>query len=88
MAKAAEPKEIQEAVPYDPMKDMIPVTLPRATGNEQNFELVSLNGKVWKIQKGVTVRVPRPVYAILAESQRNEERLRAFNAAQAEKASR
>ena len=85
MAKA-EKEPIQEAqVPYDPMKDLIPVTLPRATGNEPNFELASLNGKVWKIMKGVTVRIPRPVYEILAECLRMENRLRAFNEAQADK---
>lgn len=72
--------------PYDPMKDLIAINLPRATGNEQNFELVALNGKVWKIQKGVTVRIPRPVYEILADSTRAEDRLRVFNEAQAGKA--
>lgn len=71
---------------YNPMEDMIAVTLPRATGNEQNFIIVALNGKVWKIMKGVTVQVPRPVYDILSESIAQENRLYAFNEAQASKA--
>lgn len=79
-------KEPENKKPYDPMKDMVPVILPRATGNEQNFELVSLNGKVWQIKKGMTVRVPRPVYDVLMESLRMENRLIAFNEAHAAKA--
>lgn len=73
--------------PYDPMEDLVTVTLPRATGNEPNFELVALNGKMWSIQKGATVQIPRPVYDILAESLRQEDRLHAFNEANARKVS-
>lgn len=82
---ATKDKPLENPETYDPMKDLIPVFLPRATGNEQNFELVSLNGKLWKIMRGVSVRVPRPVYEILANSQRMEDRLRAFNEQQASK---
>ena len=71
---------------YNPMEDMIAVTLPRATGNEENFKIVALNGKVWKIMRGVTVQIPRPVYDILSESIAQENRLYAFNEAQASKA--
>lgn len=84
MATKEKQEEIQQT--YDPMKDMVTLTLPRATGNEQNFVLAALNGKVWKIMKGVTVQVPRPVYDIFAESLRMEERLHAFNEAQASRA--
>ena len=76
-------KQEESKTPYDPMQDMVSVTLPRATGNEQNFELVGLNGKVWKIMKGATVQIPRPVFDILADSLWMEERLHAFNEAQA-----
>lgn len=78
-------KETKETVidtmkkPYNPMEEMIPVTLPRATGNEQNFELVSLNGKTWQIMRGVTVKVPLPVYEVLMESIRQENKLHAWN---------
>lgn len=54
--------------------DLISVTLPRASGREENFVFVGLNGKGYTIQRGVTVRVPRPVYDILAESRRQQER--------------
>ena len=77
--KPAETIETQEqetpSALVDPMKELTTVFLPRATGKEENFILVGLNGKVWKIMKGVPVQVPRPVAAILAESNRAERRL-------------
>lgn len=85
MAAKEAPKEIEKEKPYDPMADMVSVTLPRATGNEQNFEIVALNGKIWKIMRGVSVAVPRPVYDVLSESLRMEDRLRMFNSDRASK---
>ena len=52
----------------------VTVTLPRATGKEENFVFVGLNGKGWTIMKGVPVRVPRAVAQILAESLRQRQR--------------
>lgn len=88
MATKEAPKEKEIEKPYNPMADMVSVTLPRATGNEQNFEIVALNGKVWKIMRGVPVSVPRPVYDILSESLRMEDRLRDFNQAHEDRAGR
>lgn len=80
MAKETKETVIEtEQKPSNPMEELIPVTLPRATGNEQNFELVSLNGKTWQIMKGVTVQIPLPVYEVLMESIRQENKLHAWN---------
>lgn len=70
--------------PLDPMKELVTLSLPRATGNEPDYELIALNGKQYKIQKGTTVRIPRPVYAIWAESQRNQNKVAEFNNRQAD----
>lgn len=67
---------------YDPMKDLVTVTLPRATGKEENFVFVGLNGKGYTVMRGVPVRVPRPVYDILMESVRQEQRLNDWDDAQ------
>ncbi|MBQ1790671.1 MAG: hypothetical protein II008_10850 [Oscillospiraceae bacterium] len=83
MAKAI---QTEEAPKIDYADQLITVTLPRATGNEQNYELVSVNGKTWQIMKGVSVQVPNYVYDVLAESWRMEGRLQAFNEAQASRA--
>ena len=56
----------------DPMKELIPITLPRATGKEENFVFVGLNGKGYTIRRGQDVAVPRPVAEILAESERQQ----------------
>ena len=70
------------------MNDYVSVTLPRATGKEEDFVFVGLNGKGWTIRRGVTVRVPRPVYEILAESRRQEQRREDFIRLQQENAAR
>lgn len=82
--KTAAPTE----APYDPMKDMVPVFLPRASAKAENFVLVGLNGKAYKIMRGTEVRVPRPVYDILRESTRMQDKADAYNRAQIEYASR
>ena len=73
---------------YDPMKDMVSVLLPRATGREENFVFVGLNGKGYKILRGQTVQVPRPVYDVLTESERAEARQAGFMQQQLDLASR
>lgn len=71
MAKTAEPI-------YNPMKDKVTVTLPRATGKEEDTVFVSLNSKGYLIKRGVPVRVPRPVADIIREAERQQARQRAY----------
>lgn len=78
MAKNTETIDITNEKPYDPMKDMVDVRLPRATGKEEDSLFVGLNGKGYNIKKGVPVRVPRPVYDILMERERQIDRQAAF----------
>lgn len=70
------------------MNDYVSVTLPRATGKEEDSLFVGLNGKGYSIRRGVTVRVPRPVYEILAESQRQQLRQQDYIRRQQENAAR
>lgn len=70
------------------MNDYVNVTLPRATGKEEDFVFVGLNGKGYTIRRGVTVRVPKPVYEILAEARRQEQRQEDFIRLQQENAAR
>ena len=72
----------------DPMQELVSVTLPRATGREENFVFVGLNGKGWTVMRGVSVRVPRPVADILAEAQRQQQRQADFIRQQQENAAR
>lgn len=68
--------------------DYVSITLPRATGKEEDFVFVGLNGKGYTIRRGVTVRVPKPVYEILAEARRQEQRQEDFIRLQQENAAR
>jgi len=72
----------------DPMKELIPITLPRATGKEENFVFVGLNGKGYTVMRGVSVKVPRPVYDILTEARRQQERQAEFIRMQQDNAAR
>ena len=68
--------------------DYVTVSLPRATGREEDFVFVGLNGKGYTVRRGLTVRVPRPVAEILAEARRQEQRREAFIRRQQENAAR
>lgn len=62
---------------HDPqalMKIKKTIMLPRATGKQNNFVYVGLNGASWQIMRGVPVEVPLPVAEILEESMRAENR--------------
>lgn len=37
---------------------MVKILLPRGRKNEENFVIVSVNGRSWKIMRGVEVSVP------------------------------
>ncbi len=78
-------KQLEQALHADVR---VPVTLPRATGREEDFVFVALNGKGYTIRRGQTVLVPRPVYDILAESERQQQRQQAFIRQQQENAAR
>lgn len=51
----------------------VTITLPRpTTREEQNFRLVGLNGKFYKVMKGVPVSVPAAVAEVLFNAQEAE----------------
>lgn len=52
----------------------VTITLPRPTSQEeQNFRLVGVNGKFYKVMKGVPVDVPAAVAEVLFNAQEAEE---------------
>ena len=62
----------------DPMTETVTVTLPRATGKEENFVFVGFNGRGYNILRGEPVSVPRPVAEILDEAERQQLRQEQF----------
>ena len=49
----------------DAAEQMVSVTIPRGRKQEENFVIVSVNGRSWKIMKGVQVQVPDYVAEVL-----------------------
>lgn len=45
------------------------IRLPRKGTNEDNFELVGLNGKMYQVPCGKEVEVPAPIYELLVRQQ-------------------
>jgi len=47
---------------------MVKIKLPRAAQGEENFITASVNGKIFKIQKGIEVEVPAPIAQVIQNS--------------------
>ena len=60
------------------MDNMTTVLLPRGRKNEENFVIVSVNGRSFKIMKGVQVQVPDYVAAVLENGRMMAEEARRY----------
>lgn len=49
-------------------ENWVTVNLPKALKGQQNFQLVTVNGKSYKVLKGEAVKVPREVAEVLLNS--------------------
>lgn len=63
---------------------MVEVCIPRGRKQEENFVIVSVNGKNWKIMKGATVMVPDYVAQVLEHSRMMADEARRFVECKAE----
>jgi len=61
-------------VPYDPWEEMVPVTLPRDRTTDETAQYACVNGRKFQVPRGVTVKVPRPVYDILMQAEEAREK--------------
>ncbi|MBQ3532938.1 MAG: hypothetical protein IJA51_04440 [Oscillospiraceae bacterium] len=60
------------------MTKMTKVMLPRGRKNEENFVIVSVNGRSFKIMKGVEVEVPDYVAEVLENGRAMAEEARRY----------
>ena len=60
------------------MDKMTKVMLPRGRKNEENFVIVSVNGRSFKIMKGVEVEVPDYVAEVLENGRAMAEEARRY----------
>ena len=54
------------------------ILLPRGRKNEENFVIVSVNGRSWKIMRGVEVSVPDYVAEVLENGRMMAEAARRY----------
>ena len=57
---------------------MVKILLPRGRKNEENFVIVSVNGRSWKIMRGVEVSVPDYVAEVLENGRMMAEAARRY----------
>ena len=57
---------------------MVKILLPRGRKNEENFVIVSVNGRSWKIMRGVEVSVPEYVAEALGNGRMMAETARRY----------
>ena len=62
----------------DMTEQMVSVTIPRGRKQEENFVIVSVNGRSFKIMKGVQVEVPDFVREVLVNSRMMAEEARRY----------
>ena len=59
-------------------EQMVKILLPRGRKNEENFVIVSVNGRSWKIMRGVEVEVPLCAAEVLENARRMESTARSY----------
>lgn len=66
--KAEAVKEIK-----DPWQEKVTIRVPRESNGEANYLIASVNGRVFKIQRGINVEVPLPIAEVIEHSFEAEE---------------
>ena len=71
-AKAAKAAGQTPAEPVPPEKDLVPFFAIKDKDKYKDDIVVAVNGKAWRIKRGVQVMIPRFVAAVLENSQRQD----------------
>lgn len=66
-------KAVKPVKEVDPWKVMKTIKLDKPAPGQDNYVIASVNGKVYKIKKGVEVDVPAPIAEVIEHSQEAEE---------------
>lgn len=60
--------EAKATVAEDGWEKMVTIHVPRANNGDTNYLIASVNGRVFKIQRGINVDVPAPIAEVLQHS--------------------
>lgn len=72
-AKAAARRPLKVAEDNDPAMEMQEVLIPVNPAEPKDTDVVvGLNGKLWRIKRGVSVKVPKAVVEIIQNSQKQQ----------------
>lgn len=72
-AKAAARRPLKVAEDDDPAMEMQEVLIPVNPAEPKDTDVVvGLNGKLWRIKRGVSVKVPKAVVEIIQNSQKQQ----------------
>lgn len=69
----------------NPWKKMVEIRLPKAPRGGDNFQIASVNGRVFKIKRGETVKVPAPIAEVLENAEKMRDEADAYMEAQQSK---
>lgn len=61
-------EKVEKKKTPDPWKQMVTVRVDKAHDGSPNYETASVNGRVFKIKRGVNVEVPAPIAEVLQHS--------------------
>lgn len=61
-------KATTKATVTNPWDKKVEVMLPKATNGDSNYLIASVNGRVFKIKRGVKVEVPAPIAEVIEHS--------------------
>ena len=67
-----------EAPKVDPWKQKVSVRIPKTADGSANYIIASVNGRVFKVMKGVQVDVPAPIAEVLEHMFEAEEAAELF----------
>lgn len=57
----------------DPWKELVTIKIPKAPRGGENFVVASVNGNVYKIERGVAVDVPAPIAEVIQNAEEMSE---------------
>lgn len=73
----------KEAPKVDPWAQKVTIRLPKSADGSANYLIASVNGRVFKVMKGVNVDVPAPIAEVIEHMFEAEERAELFIASHA-----
>ena len=86
-AEKAEPvEETAEPAKVSVWDEKETVVIPLGSSDEENFIIVSVNGKRFQIQRGIPVEVPKPVAEVIRNANSMHYQARIYENSKADKA--